>query len=104
MSSFSIYLLTFALLLQTIYGASPLFHFCSSSENFTTNDPYASNLRKLLGNLYYQTPPQGFGVGSVGQDPYKANGLWYGQTFCLIVCLFYWLFCFYLYIFVFVGI
>jgi hypothetical protein len=75
MSSFSIYLLTFALLLQAIYGASPLYHFCSSSENFTTNDPYTSNLRKLLGNLYYQTPPQGFGVGSVGQDPYKANGL-----------------------------
>jgi hypothetical protein len=75
MSSFSIYMLTFALLLQTIYGASPLFHFCSSSENFTTNDPYDSNLRKLLGNLYYQTPPQGFALGSVGQDPYKTYGL-----------------------------
>jgi hypothetical protein len=72
MSSFSIYLLTFALLLQTIYGAN---HICSNPENFTTNDPYDSNLRKLMGNLYYQTPPQGFALGSVGQDPYKTYGL-----------------------------
>jgi hypothetical protein len=75
MSSVSVYLLTFALLLQTIYGASPLFHFCSSSANFTTNDPYDSNLGKLLGNLYYRTPPQGFALGSVGRDRYKTYGL-----------------------------
>jgi hypothetical protein len=76
MSSFSIYLLTFALLLQTIFGASSyLNHDCSSSGNFTANDPYESNLRKLLGNLYYQTPPQGFGFGSVGRYPYKTYGL-----------------------------
>jgi hypothetical protein len=75
MSSFSIYLLTFTLLLQAIYGASPLFHFCSSSANFTTKDPYDSNLRKLLGNLYYRTPAQGFGLGSVGRDRYKTYGL-----------------------------
>ncbi|XP_050262317.1 cysteine-rich repeat secretory protein 38-like [Quercus robur] len=73
--TFSIYFLTFALFLQTIFGASPLFHFCSSSENFTTNDPYGSNLKKLLGNLYYQTPLQGFGLGSVGSYPYQTNGL-----------------------------
>jgi hypothetical protein len=74
MYSFSIYLLTFALL-QSIYGARPLKHICSNPENFTTNDPYDSNLRKLMGNLYYQTPPQGFALGSVGQDPYKTYGL-----------------------------
>ncbi|GMY35032.1 cysteine-rich repeat secretory protein 38-like [Fagus crenata] len=73
--TFSIYLLTFALFLQTIFGASPLFHFCSSSENFTTNDPYETNLKKLLGNLYYQTPSQGFGLGSVGSYPYQTYGL-----------------------------
>ncbi|KAK7817181.1 cysteine-rich repeat secretory protein 38 [Quercus suber] len=73
--TFSIYILTFALFLQTIFGASPLFHFCSSSENFTTNDPYESNLKKLLGNLYYQTPLLGFGLGSVGSYPYQTNGL-----------------------------
>ncbi|KAG2687966.1 hypothetical protein I3760_09G073400 [Carya illinoinensis] len=71
----SVYLLTFALLLQTIFGASPLFHFCSSSENFTTNDPYESNLKKLLGNLNYQTPPQGFGFGTAGKHPYQTYGL-----------------------------
>ncbi|KAL4614425.1 hypothetical protein ACB092_07G053700 [Castanea dentata] len=61
--TFSIYLLTFALSLQTIFGASPHFHFClSSAGNFTTNDPYGSNLKTLLGNLHYQTPPQGFGL------------------------------------------
>jgi hypothetical protein len=76
MSSFSIYLLTISLLLQTIFGASSyLNHVCSSSGNFTTNDLYESNLRKLMGNLYYQTPPQGFGLGIVGQDPYKTYGL-----------------------------
>jgi hypothetical protein len=74
MYSFSIYLLTFALL-QSIYGARPLKHICSNPENFTTNDPYDSNLRKLMGNLYYQTPPQGFALGLVGQDPYKTYGL-----------------------------
>ncbi|GMY35031.1 cysteine-rich repeat secretory protein 38-like [Fagus crenata] len=73
--TFSIYLLTFALFLQTIFGANPLFHFCSSSKNFTTNDPYETNLKKLLGNLYYQTPSQGFGLGSVGSYPYQTYGL-----------------------------
>ncbi|XP_062162935.1 cysteine-rich repeat secretory protein 38-like [Alnus glutinosa] len=76
MSSFSIYLLTLALLLQTNYGASSyLNHVCSGFENFTTNDPYESNLRKLMGNLYYQTPPVGFGLGLVGHYPYQTYGL-----------------------------
>ncbi|KAK7817182.1 antimicrobial ginkbilobin-2-like protein [Quercus suber] len=73
--TFSIYFLTFALFLQTIFGASPLFHFCSNSENFTTNDQYESNLRKLLGNLNYQTPPLGFGLGSVGWYQYQTYGI-----------------------------
>ncbi|KAB1200578.1 Cysteine-rich repeat secretory protein 38 [Morella rubra] len=73
--TFSVYLLTFALLLQTLYAASPLSHFCSKSENFTANGPYESNLKKLLGNLNYQTPPLGFGLGSVGQYPYQTYGL-----------------------------
>ncbi|GLT71051.1 hypothetical protein SLA2020_430940 [Shorea laevis] len=73
--TFSVSLLTFSLLLQTSFGAGPLFHFCSTSENFTTNDPYGSNLRKLMGNLYSQTPPLGFGLSSAGQDPHKTFGL-----------------------------
>ena len=73
--TFSIYLLTFGLFLQTTFGASPLFHICSSSKNFTTNDPYESNLKTLLGNLYYQTPSLGFGLGLVGWYPYQTYGL-----------------------------
>ncbi|XP_059664468.1 cysteine-rich repeat secretory protein 38-like [Cornus florida] len=71
----SLYVLSFAFLLQTVFGADPLFHFCSSSENFTTNSPYETNLNKLLGDLYFKAPPTGFGAGSVGQNQYKANGL-----------------------------
>ncbi|KAM4097986.1 hypothetical protein ACJW30_07G043300 [Castanea mollissima] len=71
----SIYFLTFALFLQTIFGASPLFHICSNSENFTTNDQYEKNLRKLLANLNYQTPPLGFGLGSVGWYQYQTYGI-----------------------------
>lgn len=70
-----IYLLTFALYLQTIFGASPLYNICSSSGNFTTNDQYESNPIKLLGNLNYQTPSLGFGLGSVGWYPYQTYGL-----------------------------
>ena len=29
----------------------------------------------ILGNLYNQTPPQGFGLGSVGLNPYQTYGL-----------------------------
>ena len=34
-----------------------------------------SNLRILLGNLYYQTSSQGFGLSSVGSNPYQTYGL-----------------------------
>ncbi|KAB1200579.1 Cysteine-rich repeat secretory protein 38 [Morella rubra] len=73
--TFSFYVLTFALLLQTLSAASPLFQVCSRSENFTANSPYESNLKKLLRNLNYQTPSLGFGLGSVGQHPYQTYGL-----------------------------
>ena len=55
--TFSVYLLTFAFSLQTIFGASPLFHFClSSARNFNTDDQYGSNLKTLLGNLHKRCP------------------------------------------------
>ncbi|KAH7522823.1 hypothetical protein ACOSP7_002591 [Xanthoceras sorbifolium] len=74
--SSSLYLLAFAfLLIQTVYGADPLFHFCSSPENFTANGPYEANLNKLVGYLYYQAPPTGFGKGALGEKPNQANGL-----------------------------
>lgn len=72
----SLYLLiAFAFFLQTAFGVDPLFHFCSSSENFTANGPYETNLNKLIGYLDYQAPPTGFGKGALGQRPNKAYGL-----------------------------
>nr|POE88506.1 cysteine-rich repeat secretory protein 38 [Quercus suber] len=74
--TFSICLLTFALFLRTTFGASPIFHFCSSSAgDFTSNGSYELKLNNLLGNLYNQTPPQGFGLISVGISPNQAYGL-----------------------------
>ncbi|XP_050261138.1 cysteine-rich repeat secretory protein 38-like [Quercus robur] len=74
--TFSICLLTFAFFLQTTFGASPIFHICSSSAgNFASNSSYELNLNNLLGNLYNQTPPQGFGLISVGISPNQAYGL-----------------------------
>ncbi|KAJ6366434.1 hypothetical protein OIU77_002921 [Salix suchowensis] len=68
-------LLAFSLLAHTVLGADPLFHFCSTPENFTANGPYEFNLNKLTGYLYYQTPPKGFGKGSIGQYPDQTYGL-----------------------------
>ncbi|KAJ6908480.1 hypothetical protein NC651_018784 [Populus alba x Populus x berolinensis] len=68
-------LLAFSLLVHTGFGADPLFHFCSTPENFTANGPYESNLNKLTGYLYYQAPRTGFGMGSKGQKPVQAYGL-----------------------------
>ncbi|KAF2285008.1 hypothetical protein GH714_034684 [Hevea brasiliensis] len=76
-SSFNL-LLSFALLIlqaYTVFGDGPLFHFCSSPENFTSNGPYENNLNKLAGDLYIQTPQSGFGFGSSGQNPDQAYGL-----------------------------
>jgi len=55
---------TLAFLIQTSFGANPLFHFCSSSGNFTANSPYESNLKTLINSLIYKTPSTGFGSGS----------------------------------------
>lgn len=75
-SRFASGLLTFGFLLQTAFGVVPLFHFCSNSGNFTAyNDPYEANLNKLNGYLSIQTPPSGFGLGTIGQTPNQAYGL-----------------------------
>ncbi|WVZ00813.1 hypothetical protein V8G54_026882 [Vigna mungo] len=68
--------LTLSLILQTSFGADPLFHFCSNSQNFTANSPYESNLKTVINSLIYKTPSSGFGVASVGIDQnQKAYGL-----------------------------
>jgi hypothetical protein len=74
----SLCLITFSLLLHTVFGAGPNFHLCSSPENFTANGPYESNLNKLTSYLYYKAPPTGFGMGSRGHTP--------DQTYELALC------------------
>ncbi|XP_044467013.1 cysteine-rich repeat secretory protein 38-like [Mangifera indica] len=71
----SLYLVAFAFLLHTAFGAGPLFHFCSNPENFTANGPYEANLNKLIGSLNVQTPPTGFGMSNVGDKPDQTYGL-----------------------------
>ncbi|KAK1430225.1 hypothetical protein QVD17_12815 [Tagetes erecta] len=78
-SSFTINVLLSLLFVQMVIGADPLYHFCSTtSGNFTPYSPYDQSLNKLLGNLHYKTPPNGFGMGSAGH--YQA------QTFGLSLC------------------
>ncbi|KAE9587889.1 hypothetical protein Lal_00002804 [Lupinus albus] len=71
--------LTLSLILQSSFGADPLFHFCSNSENFTANSPYETNLKTLINSLIYKTPSTGFGIGSVGQ---YQNQPAYGLALC----------------------
>ncbi|XP_050206799.1 cysteine-rich repeat secretory protein 38-like [Mercurialis annua] len=68
-------LLSFSLLLRSVYGADYLYHFCSASQNFTSKGPFEANLNKLAGNLYLQVPKLGFGFGSSGQKPDQVFGL-----------------------------
>ncbi|KAE9457798.1 hypothetical protein C3L33_10314, partial [Rhododendron williamsianum] len=70
-----LYLLSFSLLLQLALATNPLWHFCSSSENFTSNSPYEMNLNKLMSYLYSTTPITGFGSGSLGLSQNQAYGL-----------------------------
>jgi hypothetical protein len=76
-SSRSLNILTlFALLiLQTVFGADPLYHFCSDTGNFSANDPYAKNLANLLPHLNVKTPFLGFSILSYGKEPDKSYGL-----------------------------
>ncbi|KAL6514288.1 hypothetical protein OROMI_034351 [Orobanche minor] len=74
-------LLAFAFLLKTALGVDdPLFHFCSSSENFTSNSRYHTNLNKVITYLNYQSPPTGFGKGAI-HDP-TPNSQAYGVALC----------------------
>ncbi|KAL2248405.1 cysteine-rich repeat secretory protein 38 [Sesamum indicum] len=73
--SLQLLLLISSFLIQTAISATPLFSICSNSHNFTANSPYEKNLIKLLGELYFKTPPTGFGLGSSGQGYDRAYGL-----------------------------
>ncbi|XP_021803163.1 cysteine-rich repeat secretory protein 38-like [Prunus avium] len=56
-------------------GASPLYHFCFSPENYTANSSYGANLNLLFNLLYTKVPPSGFGLGSTGHAQNQVNGL-----------------------------
>ncbi|KAM3698207.1 hypothetical protein ACB098_06G171500 [Castanea mollissima] len=73
-STLTLYVLTFGLL-HTIFGADPIFQICQTSDNFTTNNPYESNLDKLTGDLAYKTPPTSFNFSSMGVKHNKIYGL-----------------------------
>ncbi|KAF8414074.1 hypothetical protein HHK36_002073 [Tetracentron sinense] len=70
-----LYMLIFTLLLHKVVGDDPLFHICSSSENYTANGPFDTNLKQLMDYLSTKVPPTGFGFGSVGQAQTRVNGL-----------------------------
>ncbi|XP_065882039.1 antimicrobial ginkbilobin-2-like protein [Euphorbia lathyris] len=67
MSSSHIILITICIFIPQILGSDPLFHFCSSSENFTENSSYQNNLHKVNLTLFTKTPPSGFGSASSGR-------------------------------------
>ncbi|TYJ13655.1 hypothetical protein E1A91_A10G065400v1 [Gossypium mustelinum] len=71
----SVYLLTLASLLQTAFGAEPLFRTCSNTGNFSAGSPYEANLKQLTEYLSNQAPPSWFGLRSIGQNPNQAYGL-----------------------------
>jgi hypothetical protein len=52
-----------------------IFLMCSTSDNFTQNDPYDTNLTRLMSYLSYKTPHTGFNYTSVGESQYQVHGL-----------------------------
>ncbi|XP_034701178.1 cysteine-rich repeat secretory protein 38-like [Vitis riparia] len=68
-------LLLLSLLLQAAIGADPLFHFCFILENYTSNDPFNSNLNELTTLLSSKVPPTGFRFASTGLGQDNVYGL-----------------------------
>ncbi|KAJ8773955.1 hypothetical protein K2173_009386 [Erythroxylum novogranatense] len=60
------YLLSFVVLISAAHGG-PLFHICSNNK-FQDNDPYQSNLNRLLSDLASSTPFTGFSQSTQGQN------------------------------------
>ncbi|XP_059663884.1 cysteine-rich repeat secretory protein 38-like [Cornus florida] len=68
-------LISFFLLLHTVHCADPLYHFCSTKDNYTDKSSYGSNLNGLINLLHTKVPPTGFGFGSTGKGQDRVNGL-----------------------------
>ncbi|KAI9094224.1 hypothetical protein K1719_026806 [Acacia pycnantha] len=78
--SSTVLLLTLALLFQTSFGVNNfLSSGCSKPQNFTSNTPFDSNLKRLITFLTNQTPLTGFAQASFGQYP---NQQAYGLSLC----------------------
>ncbi|KAJ8627995.1 hypothetical protein MRB53_021302 [Persea americana] len=68
-------LLSIPLLLNPVLGVDPLYHICSTSNNYTSNSLYGKNLQQLMASLSTKVPLTGFGLRSVGRSQDRANGL-----------------------------
>lgn len=77
--SISLCILSIAIVLQTVLGASPLYHFCINDRNFTASSPYETSLNKLITTLSIKTPPSGFSKASIGQNTLDTA---YGSSLC----------------------
>ncbi|EHA8588333.1 cysteine-rich receptor-like protein kinase 6 [Cocos nucifera] len=76
LSSSPLFLLSLFLFLAPLTAAELLYQDCSSTDNYTTNSTYDSNLRLLLSNLTTRTVlAGGFSNATVGQSPDQVIGL-----------------------------
>ncbi|RWR88391.1 cysteine-rich repeat secretory protein 38 [Cinnamomum micranthum f. kanehirae] len=67
-------LLSIPLYLNPVLGGDLLSYICPTANNFTASGPYDNNLQQLMASLSTQVPPTGFGLGSFGRSPDRANG------------------------------
>ncbi|ONK75173.1 uncharacterized protein A4U43_C03F14120 [Asparagus officinalis] len=75
LKQFLLPLLSVSLLLKSVASTYPLSTSCSSSEKYSDGDSFSNNLNQLIFVLATGSPSLGFGLGSIGQDPNKVNGL-----------------------------
>lgn len=71
----SLCLVTIIALFQGVFGAYNIYTVCSFNENFTSNDPYETNLKELMSHFSHEIYPVGFALGSKGHGQSKIHGL-----------------------------
>ncbi|KAE9593052.1 putative Gnk2-like domain-containing protein [Lupinus albus] len=71
---FSLLLLAFSFFHYPTSGED-LMHGCSHSGNYTTNDPYYTNLEELFSYLTNEAPTNGFTMASKGEGENRTHGL-----------------------------
>ena len=70
-----LYFLISTCLLQSHFGASNLYYFCSTSGNFTSNDPFDINSKELMGYFNYGMEKKDFALGSKGHGQDQVHSL-----------------------------